>query len=174
MVTISLCDKINNSSKFISEHLLTQFDHVQSVVGSNNSIASMQNVPFIVSMQMNTVFSTLHIICRSISVKDYRTRDYFNNRNLLGGEGWFFFSLHRLKWQYTNVCLMRVTSHWQKCFIYITASIHSALIGSRPQLDNYLHGPQRSVVCIEITSSPTPEQKKAAYPLNKVNQTLSK
>lgn len=84
----------------------------------------------------------------------------------------FFLVIYRLKWQYTNVCLMRVTSHWQKCFIYITASIHSALIGSRPQLDNYLHGPQRSVVCIEIIPSPTP--KIAAYPLNKVNQTLSK
>lgn len=90
LVTISLCDKINNSSKFISKHLLTQFDHVQSVVSSNNWIASMQNVPFIVSMQMNTVLSTLHI-CRSISVENYRTRDYFNNRNILRGEAWFFF-----------------------------------------------------------------------------------
>lgn len=91
LVTISLCDKINNSSKFISKHLLTQFDHVQSVVSSNNWIASMQNVPFIVSMQMNTVLSTLHI-CRSISVENYRTRDYFHNRNILRGEAWFFFS----------------------------------------------------------------------------------
>lgn len=77
----------------------------------------------------------------------------------------FFLVIYRLKWQYTNVCLMRVTSHWQKCFIYITASIHSALIGSRPQLDNYLHGPQRSVVCIEIIPSPTPKMGDCCTPL---------
>lgn len=165
MVTISLCDKINNSSKFISKHLLTQFDHVQSVVSSNNWIASMQNVPFIVSMQMNTVLSTLHI-CRSI----WRTTGQeiiLTIGTFLGVRHDFFFFLviYRLKWQYTNVCLMRVTSHWQKCFIYITASIHSALIGSRPQLDNYLHGPQRSVVCIEIIPSPTPKTEDSCTPL---------